>query len=167
MDTHSVQGAQASATSANQGGTSEAMDVEGGDMGSATSSGNDATGNEGTAKQKYEATSKAKGKGKAKAQDREEQGQENAPVDKGKGKEKKVAHAIKAVKKTPVQEMIDHIKGLVDQATLGYALMIVMDNNDMGAGPMMQCQQINLHGINRQVIHGRLFEGCGGPWPPE
>ncbi|KIK15312.1 hypothetical protein PISMIDRAFT_641169 [Pisolithus microcarpus 441] len=128
------------------------MDIEGGDIGSATNSGNGGTGNEGTARQKDEATSKAKGKGKAKAQDREEQGQENAPVDKGKGKEKKMTHAIKGVKKTPVQEMIDHIKGLVNQATLGYALMIVVGNNDMGAGPMMQCQQINLHGIDKSFM---------------
>lgn len=144
MDIQSVQDAQGSATSIDQGGPSEAMDIEGGDIGSATNSGNGGTGNEGTARQKDEqATSKAKGKGKgkAKAQDREEQ-----------GKEKKMTHAIKGVKKTPVQEMIDHIKGLVNQATLGYALMTVMDDNDLGTGPMMQRQQINLRGIDKSFM---------------
>ncbi|KAI6103644.1 hypothetical protein F5141DRAFT_1065388 [Pisolithus sp. B1] len=53
MDIQSVQGALASATSTNQGGTSEAMDVEG-DISSATNSGNDGTGNEDTARQKDE-----------------------------------------------------------------------------------------------------------------
>ncbi|KAI5986678.1 hypothetical protein EDD15DRAFT_2200052 [Pisolithus albus] len=86
MDIQSVQGTQGSATSTNQCGTSEAMDVEGGDIGSATNGGNGATGNEGTAWQKDEATSKAK----AKVQDREEQ--EHAPVNKGKGREKKMTH---------------------------------------------------------------------------
>ncbi|KAI6096773.1 hypothetical protein F5141DRAFT_1220559 [Pisolithus sp. B1] len=146
MEIESVQAALASATSTNQGGTSDAMDVEE-DIGSATNCGNDGTGIEGTARQMDEATPKAKGKGKgkgkekAKAQDGEEQ-----------GKEKKMTHAIKEVKKTPVQEMIDHIKGLVNQATLGYALMTVMDDNDLGTGPMMQRQQINLRGIDKAFM---------------
>ncbi|KAI6104757.1 hypothetical protein EDD16DRAFT_1524611 [Pisolithus croceorrhizus] len=133
IDIQSIQAALASATSTNQGSTSDSMDVEG-DIGSATNYGNDGTGNEGTARQKDEATSKAKGKGKEKGESKGT-GQGGA----GQGKES-------------VQEMIDHIKGLVNQATLGYALMTVMDDNDLGTGPMMQCQQINLCGINKAFM---------------
>lgn len=55
---------------------------------------------------------------------------------------------LKPSENSGVQNLIDHIKVLTNNATLGYALMCVMDDNDLGRGPVMACEQVNLHPID-------------------
>ncbi|KAI6043283.1 hypothetical protein EDC04DRAFT_2959150 [Pisolithus marmoratus] len=86
-------------------------------------------------------SSKAKGKKKATGKD----GEGEISGAKKRVTEKKMTHAIKEVKKTSIQEFMEHIWGVVNKATLGYALMTVMDDNDLGTGPTIQhCHQVNI-----------------------
>ncbi|KAG6330516.1 hypothetical protein ID866_8573, partial [Astraeus odoratus] len=59
-----------------------------------------------------------------------------------------ITHAIEEVKTTEIQELMDQIKSLIERATLGYALMMVMDDNEMGRGPAMIRQQVNLRNVD-------------------
>ncbi|KAI6043441.1 hypothetical protein EDC04DRAFT_2955626 [Pisolithus marmoratus] len=86
-------------------------------------------------------SSKAKGKQKATGKDKEG----DISGSKRRVTEKKMTHAIKEVKKTSIQEFVEHIQGVINKATLGYALITVMDNNDLGTGPTIQCCQVNIH----------------------
>ncbi|KAI6100896.1 hypothetical protein EV401DRAFT_1894366 [Pisolithus croceorrhizus] len=52
----------------------------------------------------------------------------------------------------PIQELVNCIDSHVAHATLGYALMMVMDNNDLGRGPKMECQQVNLCDIDAKFM---------------
>ncbi|KAI6017509.1 hypothetical protein EDC04DRAFT_2943095 [Pisolithus marmoratus] len=89
-------------------------------------------------------SSKAKGKQKATGKDREGE----ISGSKKRVTEKKMTHAIKEVKKTSIQEFVKHIWGVINKATLGYALMTVMDNNDLGTGPTIQHHQVNIWPID-------------------
>ncbi|KAI5986056.1 hypothetical protein EDC04DRAFT_2999858 [Pisolithus marmoratus] len=89
-------------------------------------------------------SSKAKGKKKATGKD----GEGEISGAKKRVTEKKMTHAIKEVKKTSIQEFMEHIWGVVNKATLGYALMTVMDDNDLGTGPTIQHHQVNIWPID-------------------
>ncbi|KAI6043282.1 hypothetical protein EDC04DRAFT_2600324 [Pisolithus marmoratus] len=89
-------------------------------------------------------SSKAKGKKKATGKD----GEGEISGAKKRVTEKKMTHAIKEVKKTSIQEFMEHIWGVVNKATLGYALMTVMDDNDLGTGPTIQHCQVNIQPID-------------------
>ncbi|KAI6030350.1 hypothetical protein EDC04DRAFT_2605304 [Pisolithus marmoratus] len=89
-------------------------------------------------------SSKAKGKKKATGKD----GEGEISGAKKRVTEKKMTHAIKEVKKTSIQEFMEHIWGVINKATLGYALMTVMDDNGLGTGPTIQCCQVNIQPID-------------------
>lgn len=48
--------------------------------------------------------------------------------------------------------MMDQVKELVQTASLGYALMTVMDDDDLGRGPKMERQTINLRDIDENFM---------------
>ncbi|KAI6046283.1 hypothetical protein EDC04DRAFT_2598103 [Pisolithus marmoratus] len=77
-------------------------------------------------------------------------------------------HAIKEVKKTSVQEFVEHIQGVINKATLGYALMTVMDDNDLGTGPTIQHHQVNLCPIDptflEEFTKGVADHGLHNTW---
>ena len=47
-----------------------------------------------------------------------------------------------------VQNLLENVDGYIRHAILGYGLMTVMDQNDLGHGPMIECQIINLCNID-------------------
>ncbi|KAI6019569.1 hypothetical protein EDC04DRAFT_2901766 [Pisolithus marmoratus] len=102
------------------------------------------TNTEGGEKSAPKKSSKAKGKKKATGKD----GEGEISGAKKRVTEKKMTHAIKEVKKTSIQEFMEHIWGVINKATLGYALMTVMDDNDLGTGPTIQCCQVNIRPID-------------------
>ncbi|KAI6017928.1 hypothetical protein EDC04DRAFT_2902389 [Pisolithus marmoratus] len=102
------------------------------------------TNTEGGEKSAPKKSSKAKGKKKATGKD----GEGEISGAKKRVTEKKMTHAIKEVKKTSIQEFMEHIWGVVNKATLGYALMTVMDDNDLGTGPTIQHRQVNIRPID-------------------
>ncbi|KAI6043267.1 hypothetical protein EDC04DRAFT_2959099 [Pisolithus marmoratus] len=102
------------------------------------------TNTEGGEKSAPKKSSKAKGKKKATGKD----GEGEISGAKKRVTEKKMTHAIKEVKKTSIQEFMEHIWGVINKATLGYALMTVMDDNGLGTGPTIQCCQVNIQPID-------------------
>ncbi|KAI5981237.1 hypothetical protein EDD15DRAFT_2380031 [Pisolithus albus] len=52
----------------------------------------------------------------------------------------------------PIQEFVDHINSHVAHATLGYGLMTVMDDNDLGRGPQVEQQQVNLCNVDGKFM---------------
>ena len=47
---------------------------------------------------------------------------------------------------------MDSLDGYIRHATLDYGLMTVMDENDPGCGPIIECQIINLHNIDDEFM---------------
>ena len=47
-----------------------------------------------------------------------------------------------------VQMFIDHMAVLVEEATIGYTLAMVMNENNLEQGPKMRCMEVNLHDID-------------------
>ncbi|KAI6043390.1 hypothetical protein EDC04DRAFT_2600254 [Pisolithus marmoratus] len=103
--------------------------------------GSEPTGGEKTAPKK---SSKAKGKQKATSKD----GEGDISGSKRRVTEKKMTHAIKEVKKTSIQESIKHMQGVINQATLGYTIITVIHDNNLGIRPTIQCCQVNIHLID-------------------
>ena len=48
--------------------------------------------------------------------------------------------------------LLDSLDGYIRHATLDYGLMTVMDENDLGCGPMTECQITNLHNIDDEFM---------------
>ncbi|KAG6369277.1 hypothetical protein JVT61DRAFT_15524 [Boletus reticuloceps] len=95
---------------------------------------------------------KAKGKGKAKAKAKGK-GKGDAEANKAKAKgenslPQKYTSAVEMVETKEVQEMLERIDSEIRGATLGYALMTVMDEDDMGREPKMERQMVNLCNID-------------------
>lgn len=79
-------------------------------------------------------------------------------------------HAVKEVQRSEVQVLMDKVKGLIEKATMGYALMTVMDDTDLGKGLNMKRQMVNLHsisdtfmssfitGVKQFGLHNRIVE---------
>jgi hypothetical protein len=59
---------------------------------------------------------------------------------------------IAAVETSAVQTTIDQIQEELVKASLGYAMMDVMSDDDLGRGPTMTCQTINIREINRKFL---------------
>ncbi|KAG2737054.1 hypothetical protein P692DRAFT_201813132, partial [Suillus brevipes Sb2] len=73
----------------------------------------------------------------------------------GNAKEKKtktIKLKIAAVETSAVQTTIDQIQEELVKASLGYAMMDVMSDDDLGRGPTMTCQTINIREINRKFL---------------
>lgn len=51
-----------------------------------------------------------------------------------------------------MQTTIDNIEDLILKASLGYAMMDVMSDDDLGRGPKMIAQTINVRGINESYL---------------
>ncbi|KAI6013900.1 hypothetical protein EDC04DRAFT_2609134 [Pisolithus marmoratus] len=66
--------------------------------------------------------------------------------------EKKLVSAVQDHPTQQVQELMDHIKSHVAKATLDYSLMVIMDNNDLGQGPKLECQQVNLQNMDAKFM---------------
>ncbi|KAI6098728.1 hypothetical protein F5141DRAFT_1066788 [Pisolithus sp. B1] len=64
----------------------------------------------------------------------------------------KLVSADQELPTKPIQELVNCIDSYMAHATLGYALMTVMDNNDLGWGPKMEHQQVNLHDIDAKFM---------------
>ena len=60
--------------------------------------------------------------------------------------------AVKSVERGAVQDFVEHITSLVEEATLGFALVTVMDENDLGRGPMMKRREVNLRDIDEDFM---------------
>ena len=56
--------------------------------------------------------------------------------------------AVESTEKPEVQDLLDSVDGHIRCATLGYGLMTVMDENDLGRGPIIERQIINLRNID-------------------
>lgn len=79
---------------------------------------------------------------------------------------------VKNVASRAVQTLVDHIKALVEEATLGYGLITVMDETDLGRGPMMKRMEVNLRdiddefmeefikGVERHGLQNRMLENA-------
>ncbi|KAI6029978.1 hypothetical protein EDC04DRAFT_2898755 [Pisolithus marmoratus] len=84
------------------------------------------------------------------------EGQAETATAKAKGKrremEKKLVSAVRDPPTQQVQELMDRIKSHVAKATLGYALMVVMDDNDLGQGPKLERQQVNLQNVDPKFM---------------
>ncbi|KAI6012016.1 hypothetical protein PISMIDRAFT_11647 [Pisolithus microcarpus 441] len=123
-----------------------------------------ASGDEDMAADKAEAGMRNKDKGKGKEipgsdeDSYQEGGQPKKTTEvKEKGRKappggKKIVSAVRELPTTPVQELVDRIDRHVAQATLGYALMTVMDNSDLGRGPRLERQQVNLRNIDAKFM---------------
>ena len=59
---------------------------------------------------------------------------------------------MKSVEWGAVQDFVKHITSLVEEATLVYALVTVMGENNLGCGPMMKCREVNLHDIDKDFM---------------
>ncbi|KAG2355124.1 hypothetical protein BDR07DRAFT_1613853 [Suillus spraguei] len=70
-------------------------------------------------------------------------------------KDKVLTPVIKPVTKSGVQKTIDQISIQITKASMGYALMDVMTDNDFGRGPQVVVQYINPREINSTFL--RLF----------
>ncbi|KAH0836373.1 hypothetical protein J3R83DRAFT_7949 [Lanmaoa asiatica] len=103
-------------------------------------------------------SSKEKGKEKTKA-DPKEKGKANRllykTVKKTSGEVKEYEPTVKEIIRTPVQDLFERVRASTTKATLDYALMTVMDENDMDRGPTMNCQQVNLRNVDSTFM--RLF----------
>jgi hypothetical protein len=44
--------------------------------------------------------------------------------------------------------LVDHLKALVKEVTLGYSFITVMDETDLDRGPAMKHMEVNLRDIN-------------------
>ena len=60
--------------------------------------------------------------------------------------------AVEPIQRPEVQEMLETIDDQIRRVTIGYALMTVMDEDDLGRGPRMQRQCVNLRNINETFI---------------
>ncbi|KAG1735320.1 uncharacterized protein EDB91DRAFT_1083774 [Suillus paluster] len=65
-----------------------------------------------------------------------------------KTKSKDLEPAIKVVKKSPFQMTIDNIQAEINEATPGFAMINVMDDNDFNWGPLMETQKINTQTVD-------------------
>ncbi|KAI6105292.1 hypothetical protein EDD16DRAFT_1713993 [Pisolithus croceorrhizus] len=106
--------------------------------------------------------SKGKGKEVIEGSDKHayEEGQPKKKITKEKMKGKKASpagvsklvSADQELPTKPIQELVNCIDSYMAHATLGYALMTVMDNNDLGWRPKMEHQQVNLHDIDAKFM---------------
>ncbi|KAI5990268.1 hypothetical protein EDD15DRAFT_2198248, partial [Pisolithus albus] len=103
----------------------------------------------------------AKDKGKAKqviVSDEEETpkgGEKKNSKAKGQQRKPRISKVVSAVRDLPtepIQEFVDRINSHVARATLGYGLMTVMDNNDLGRGPQVERQQVNLRNVDSKFM---------------
>ena len=60
--------------------------------------------------------------------------------------------AVECAEKPEVQNLLDSVDGYIRHTTLDYGLMTVMDEDDLGCGPMIECQIINLHNIDDEFM---------------
>ncbi|KAG9308374.1 hypothetical protein JVU11DRAFT_11962 [Chiua virens] len=139
-----------------------------------------AKGSKGKDKQTEKRNSKGKGKAKVPTSieiivdsDLEEDDEAEQPTlkatvakkSKGKGKqtEKSTAEGSKkpkvkvlSVKRNDIQLVMEDIQCALKEATLGYALMTLLDHNDLGRGPKMVIQSINPRDIDMKYT--RIFK---------
>ena len=59
---------------------------------------------------------------------------------------------VECTEKPEVQNLLDSGDGYIRHATLDYGLMTVMEENDPGCGPIIECQIINLHNIDDEFM---------------
>ncbi|KAF8135529.1 hypothetical protein EV363DRAFT_1294388 [Boletus edulis] len=107
-------------------------------------------------------TSKGKGKQKAMAVIKQRKHKQDMETSDNNGKDKtqkdtitqsvKYVPTIDNVKRNKVQTLLNRVDTIIQEATLGYALMTVMDDNDLGRGPTMEQQKINLSKKNCHTI---------------
>ncbi|KAF8551013.1 hypothetical protein OG21DRAFT_1524754 [Imleria badia] len=85
-------------------------------------------------------------------------GKEKAKKSKGKGKDdaqlpiEKYIPAIEGVEKRKVQSVFECVDADPQKAILGYALMTVMDKDDLGCGLHTGHQLVNLHNISEMFM---------------
>jgi len=59
---------------------------------------------------------------------------------------------VKQVTKSPVQKDIEAILEEINNAVLGYAMMVVMDDRDLGRGPGTVARSINIRSIDDKYL---------------
>ncbi|KAI6043206.1 hypothetical protein EDC04DRAFT_2960341 [Pisolithus marmoratus] len=95
------------------------------------------------------------------------EGQAETATAKAKGKRREMERKLVSTVQDPptqqVQELMDHIKSHMVKATLGYALMVVMDDNDLGQGPKLECQRVNLQNMDPKFMANFIkgVDECG------
>ena len=60
--------------------------------------------------------------------------------------------AVKSVEQGAVQDFVEHIIFLAEEATLCYALVTMMDENNLGYGPIMKHRGVNLYDISKDFM---------------
>ncbi|KAI5985313.1 hypothetical protein EDC04DRAFT_2913870 [Pisolithus marmoratus] len=141
-----------------------------------------ATGNQDTTDMQIDIDSNPLGEGVTASTDKETMGAGDATKGGGNSKEGQTETATAKAKGKCREmekklELMDHIKSHMAKATLGYALMVVMDDNDLGQGPKLErvdeCGQFNKYienaldvGVHHKDIDMSSLVGAQSPDHP-
>jgi hypothetical protein len=61
-------------------------------------------------------------------------------------------HIPQTIKQKDIQGFVEKVQTSLKKAMLGYALMTLLDENDLGSGPRLMTQTINPRAINLKYV---------------